>query len=85
MATWNYSATSSFIGGVDLRADGTIITLDDTSTAVKVKNFTVKGLKTPTDDETDTDDYGKLGNALSAIFNIGFSTIKARTDVEFEF
>lgn len=85
MATWNYGTTSSFIGGVNLKADGTIINIDDTATAAKVKNFTVKGLKTPTDKETDTGDYGKLGNALSAIFKIDFSTIKARTDIEFEF
>lgn len=84
MATWNYGSTASFIGTVDLDSSGNIINLDDSATAASTKNFTIKGLKTPIDDATDIDDYGAFGNALSSIFNVGFTLIKSRVDAELE-
>lgn len=78
MATWNYDRTSTFSGTLNTDANGNIIATEDSATAAGRKTFSIKGFKTPTDEQTDTTIPGTFGSIVGGVFGVTFDEPKAK-------
>lgn len=78
MATWNYDKTSTFTGALNVNSSGNIIGIDDEDTYAGHKTFSIKGFKTPTDNQSDTAFPGTFGSIVGGVFGVTFDEAKAK-------
>lgn len=79
---WQYQATSTWKGYVDVDANGLIIPTGGGATPAKQKGINIKGFKTPLQGASDDGDAGVFGDAMTAIFGITFMDPIATTTAE---
>ena len=78
MSTWKYDRTATFSASLPVNSAGNIIATDDSGTAASYKTFSVKGFKTPTEGQTDTEYPGTFGSIVGGVFGVTFDEPKAK-------